>query len=172
MRTLPRISEDTEAGGLVQLPGRRIVRRILPQPLVPRQYCQVFLLNYCTISTDVHTRVGQLLPNTPSKLFQQTPVISEDTDAGGSFNFLAAGESGEFYAVRLGVEAGGRTPDADGFQTFGGVCAVARYVKIEAVPASGGAIVISEASRLVLRCGYVYLPAKKNVLFCFGSSVA
>lgn len=49
---------------------------------------------------------------------------------------------------------------------------MARYVKIEAVPASGGAIVISEASRLVLRCGYVYLPAKKNVLFCFGSSVA
>lgn len=80
----------------------------------------------------------------PESVEQLRIVISEDTDAGGSFNFLAAGESGEFYAVRLGVEAGGRTPDVNGFQTFGGVRAVARYVKIEAVPASGGAIVISE----------------------------
>lgn len=94
----------------------------------------------------------------PLKLFYQTPVISEDTDAGGSFNFLAAGESGEFYTVRMGVEAGGRTPDVNGFQTFGGVRAVARYVKIEALPASGGAVVISEASRLVLRYEYLHLP--------------
>lgn len=72
------------------------------------------------------------------------PAFSEDSDAEGQFNIMAAGESGVFFPVRLGIEADGRTPNSDGLQTFGGMLAVARYVKIEVVPSSGGSIVINE----------------------------
>lgn len=57
---------------------------------------------------------------------------------------MAAGEPGIFSPVRLGLEAGGRPQSDDGLSTFGGVRALARYVKIEAVPASGGKIAINE----------------------------
>lgn len=60
---------------------------------------------------------------------------------------MAAGESGEFFSVREGITADDRPVGGDGLQTFGGVRALARYVKIVAVPASGGSIGINEASR-------------------------
>ena len=75
-----------------------------------------------------------------------SPAFSESTSSGGTFNVLAAGESGVFSTVREGVEAGGRLVESDGLQTFGGVRALARYVQIEVVPASGGVVVINEAS--------------------------
>ena len=50
------------------------------------------------------------------------------------------------YSPRAGVEAGGRPLGADGLQTFGGMRALARYVKIEVVPANEGSVVINEAS--------------------------
>lgn len=59
---------------------------------------------------------------------------------------MAAGESGEFFSVREGIAADDRPVGGDGLQTFGGVRALARYVKIVAVPASGGSIGINEAS--------------------------
>lgn len=59
---------------------------------------------------------------------------------------MAAGESGEFFSVREGITADDRPVGGDGLQTFGGVRALARYVKIEAVPASGGSVGINEAS--------------------------
>lgn len=63
---------------------------------------------------------------------------------------MAAGESGVYSTVLAGIGAGGRPLGADGLQTFGGVRALARYVKIEAVPASGGgSIVVNEASLAV-----------------------
>ena len=74
-------------------------------------------------------------------------AFSEDSDAGGQFNVMAAGESGDFVSVRSGIEAGGRPLSSDGLQTFGGMLAVARYVKIEVVPSSGGSISINEVSR-------------------------
>lgn len=75
-----------------------------------------------------------------------SPAFSESTSSGGTFSVMAAGESGVFSTVREGIEAGGRPVESDGLQTFGGVRALARYVQIEVVPASGGAIVINEAS--------------------------
>ena len=77
----------------------------------------------------------------------ETLAFSDNSDPGGQFNVMAAGESGDFVSVRSGVEAGGRPPSSDGFQTFGAMLAVARYVKIEAVPARGGSIVINEVSQ-------------------------
>lgn len=73
-------------------------------------------------------------------------AFGEATDDGGEFNVMAAGESGVFSSVRTGLGAGGRPSSSDGLATFGGVRALARYVKIEAVPASGGQIVINEVS--------------------------
>ena len=51
-----------------------------------------------------------------------------------------------FYSVRTGIEAGGRPVSNDGLETFGGVRALARYVKIEVTPSIGGTIGIAEAS--------------------------
>lgn len=59
---------------------------------------------------------------------------------------MTARESGIFSTVRAGIEAGGRPVGSDGLQTFGGVNALARYVKIGVLPPSGGSIVINEAS--------------------------
>ena len=67
-------------------------------------------------------------------------------------NVMAAGPSGAYSTVRTGIETGGRPVGSDGLQTFGGVRALARYVKIEVVPASGGSVVINEAS-VVLSAG-------------------
>lgn len=67
---------------------------------------------------------------------------------------MAAGESGVFSAVRTGLETdpAGRPLGTDGLQTFGGVRAMARYVKLGVtVPASGGTIAISE-----VRTGVMY----------------
>lgn len=74
------------------------------------------------------------------------PVFSETTDVGGHFNVMAAGESGVYSMLRAGIEAGGRPLGADGLQTFGGLRALARYVKIEVVPANGGRIGVNKAS--------------------------
>ncbi|CAM9499220.1 unnamed protein product [Ectocarpus sp. 4 AP-2014] len=75
-------------------------------------------------------------------------AFSDETDAvGGEFSVMAAGESGVFSAVRTGLEAdpAGRPLGTDGLQTFGGVRAMARYVKLGVtVPTSGGTIAISE----------------------------
>ncbi|CAN0345395.1 unnamed protein product, partial [Ascophyllum nodosum] len=72
-------------------------------------------------------------------------AFSDDTDTGGEFSFYAAGEAGVFYSVRTDIEAGGRLVGSDGLQTFGGVRALARYVKIEVTPSIGGTIGITEA---------------------------
>ncbi|CAM9820075.1 unnamed protein product, partial [Ectocarpus sp. 12 AP-2014] len=75
-------------------------------------------------------------------------AFSEETDAvGGEFSVMTAGESGVFSAVRTGREAdpAGRPLGTDGLQTFGGIRAMARYVKLGVtVPTSGGTIAISE----------------------------
>lgn len=44
----------------------------------------------------------------------------------------------------MGVD--GRPVGSDGLQTFGGVRALARYVKVVAMPAVGGRVVINEVS--------------------------
>ena len=51
-----------------------------------------------------------------------------------------------FYSAPTAIEAGGRPVGSDGLQTFGGVRALTRYVKIEATPSIGGTIGIAEAS--------------------------
>lgn len=61
---------------------------------------------------------------------------------------MAAGEDGVFFSINTGIEAGGRPIGSDGLQTFGAVRALARYIMIEAIPASGGVISISEASHI------------------------
>lgn len=66
---------------------------------------------------------------------------------------MTAGESGIFSTAREGIEAGGRPVGSDGLQTFGGIRALARYVKIEVVPPTGGSIVINEASERLLARG-------------------
>ena len=76
------------------------------------------------------------------------PAFSSGSDAEGRLNIMAAGESGELFSVREGIAADDRPVGSDGLQTFGGVRALARYVKIEAVPATGGTIGINEASLL------------------------
>ena len=50
-----------------------------------------------------------------------------------------------FSSVRTGIEAGGRPAGSHGLQTFGGMRAVARYVKIVAMPVAGGMISFKEA---------------------------
>ena len=100
----------------------------------------------------------------PPPLLLLVQGFSEDTDAEGTLNILAAGESGEFTAVREGIEAGGRPVGSDGLQTFGGVRALARYVKIEAVPIAGGVIGLNEASvyaALCLACTLFWTPATR-----------
>lgn len=87
-------------------------------------------------------------------------AFSDTTDSGATFNIMAAGEFGSFAPVRTGLEAGGRPLSGDGLATFGGVRALARYVKIEAVPASGGTITINE----VRAAGCYIIPSKVRVL--------
>lgn len=65
---------------------------------------------------------------------------------------MTAGEPGVFTTVRTGNDAGGRPVGSDGLQTFGGVRALARYVKIEVTAPSGGNVVISQASNPVFPC--------------------
>lgn len=75
------------------------------------------------------------------------PAFADSTDDGGEINVTAAGEDGVFFSVKTGIEAGGRPIGGDGLQTFGAVRALARYIKIEVVPASSGAVTISEARK-------------------------
>lgn len=77
-------------------------------------------------------------------------AFAESTGTGGEFHISTAGENGVFSPVRTGLkaEAGGRPLGSDGLQTFGGVRALARYVRIEAVPAEVGSIGINEASQM------------------------
>lgn len=81
------------------------------------------------------------------------PAFSDATDDEGVLNVMAAGEDGVFFPVKAGIETGGRPSGSDGLQTFGGVRALARFVKIEALPASGGVITINEA-RTIPFCSY------------------
>eukprot|EP00904_Undaria_pinnatifida_P008259 jgi/Undpi1/4563/HiC_scaffold_18.g07917.m1 len=80
----------------------------------------------------------------PESLEQLRIAFSEASDAGGQLNVMAAGSSGVYSTVREGIVAGGRPVGSDGLQTFGGVRALARYVKIEVVPSSGESIIINE----------------------------
>eukprot|EP00904_Undaria_pinnatifida_P008258 jgi/Undpi1/4562/HiC_scaffold_18.g07916.m1 len=80
----------------------------------------------------------------PESLEQVRIAFSESSDGGGQLNFMTAGESGIFSTAREGIEAGGRPIGTDGLQTFGGIRALARYVKIEVVAPTGGSVVINE----------------------------
>eukprot|EP00904_Undaria_pinnatifida_P008260 jgi/Undpi1/4564/HiC_scaffold_18.g07918.m1 len=93
-------------------------------------------------------------------LEQLRVAFSTGAGAGGQLKIMAAGESGEFFSVRDGITADGRPAGSDGLQTFGGVRALARFVKIVAVPANGGNLGINEAS---LRRGV--LPSRGSRLF-------
>ncbi|CAM9855253.1 unnamed protein product [Ascophyllum nodosum] len=73
-------------------------------------------------------------------------AFSDDSDTGGAFTVYAGGEAGLFDSVRANIGAGGRPVGSDGLQTFGGVRALARYVKIEVTSSIGGTIGITEAS--------------------------
>ena len=73
-------------------------------------------------------------------------AFSDDSDTGGAFTVYAGGEAGVFDSVRANIGAGGRPVGSDGLQTFGGVRALARYVKIEVTSSIGGTIGITEAS--------------------------
>lgn len=86
----------------------------------------------------------QFLPN----IYFCLPAFSDTTDSGGEFNIMTAGEFDSFSPVRTGLKAGSRPLSSDGLATFGGVRALARYVKVEAVPASGGTITINEVRHL------------------------
>lgn len=63
---------------------------------------------------------------------------------GAKFNVYTAGADGVFSSVLSGVTAGPRDSSLEGLQTFGGVWALARYVKIEGVPGNGGEFAITE----------------------------
>ena len=96
---------------------------------------------------------SNLLPLRPRRSHvPHDAAFGESSDTGGEFHISAAGENGVFSRVRTGLkaEAGGRPLGNDGLQTFGGVRALARYVKIEAAPAEGGRIDINEASPIIL----------------------
>ena len=79
------------------------------------------------------------------------PAFSDTTDSGGEFNILTAGEFDSFSPVRTNLKAGSRPPSSDGLATFGGVRALARYVKVEVVPPSGGDVTINEVRHVVCR---------------------
>lgn len=71
--------------------------------------------------------------------------VEDSTTSGGTFNVYAAPENGVYSAVLVGATAGQRADSTGtGLQTFGGVRALARYIMVEAVPASGGSIAMSE----------------------------
>lgn len=71
--------------------------------------------------------------------------VDDSPSAGGTFNIFAAGDSGIFSSVLMGVKAGRRAASTGtGLQTFGDARALARYIKIETVPANGSAIALSE----------------------------
>ncbi len=57
------------------------------------------------------------------------------------------GPSPAFFPIKSGLEAGGRPVGDDGLQTYGGLLALARYVKIQVVPAIGGKIGLNEVRR-------------------------
>eukprot|EP00904_Undaria_pinnatifida_P008263 jgi/Undpi1/4567/HiC_scaffold_18.g07921.m1 len=80
----------------------------------------------------------------PESLQQLRIAFAESSNKEGTLNFMAASESGDFFSVREDIEAGGRPIDSEGFQTFGGVRALARYVKIEVVAPAGGSVIINE----------------------------
>eukprot|EP00904_Undaria_pinnatifida_P006174 jgi/Undpi1/2687/HiC_scaffold_14.g06065.m1 len=70
--------------------------------------------------------------------------VEESSTEGATFNLYTAGANGIFEEVLSGVTAGQRDASVEGLQTFGGVYQLARYVKIEGVPGSGGEFSISE----------------------------
>ena len=70
--------------------------------------------------------------------------MEESSTEGATFNLYTAGANGIFDEVLSGVTAGQRDASVEGLQTFGGVYQLARYVKIEGVPGSGGEFSISE----------------------------
>lgn len=70
--------------------------------------------------------------------------MEESSTVGAMFNVYTAGADGVFSSVLSGETAGPRDASIQGLQTFGGVRKLARYVKIEGVPGSGGEFSISE----------------------------
>ena len=77
-------------------------------------------------------------------MFTPPAFVEESYTIGATFNVYTAGVDGVFSSVLSGVSAGTRDSSLEGLQTFGGVRALARYVKIEGVPGSGGEFSISE----------------------------
>lgn len=75
-----------------------------------------------------------------------------------------------FSAVATITEAGERPAASDGLQTYGGVRALARYVKIRAVPASGGMISFNEVSQSYSNCGTVINSHQRASFMGRGSS--
>lgn len=70
--------------------------------------------------------------------------MDDSSTAGATFSVYTAGVDGIFSSVLAGATAGPRDASLDGLQTFGGIRKLARYVKIEGVPGSGGDFSISE----------------------------
>ena len=79
-----------------------------------------------------------------TRLSTSPAFVAEASTAGAKFNVYIAGADGIFTSVLSGVTAGLRDSSLEGLQTFGGVRALARYVKIEGVPGIGGEFSISE----------------------------
>ena len=77
-------------------------------------------------------------------MFTPPAFVEESYTIGATFNVYTAGVDGVFSSVLSGVSAGTRDSSLEGLQTFGGVRALARYVKIEGVPGSGGEFSISK----------------------------
>lgn len=70
--------------------------------------------------------------------------MDESSTAGATFNVYTSGANGVFSSVLSGATAGPRDASLEGLQTFGGMRTLARYVKIEGIPGSGGEFSISE----------------------------
>lgn len=77
-------------------------------------------------------------------MFTLPAFVEKSSTVGATFNVYTAGVDGKFRSVMSGVAAGVRGASLEGLQTFGGVRKLARYVKIEGVPGSGGKFSISE----------------------------
>lgn len=69
---------------------------------------------------------------------------------GATFNVFSAGADGIFSSLLPGMTAGVRDSALEGLQTFGGVRTLARYIKIEGVPGSGGEFSISEVGSVAV----------------------
>ena len=112
-----------------------------------------------TIVQYVRGYLGNISRPWPSPAF-----VDDSSTAGAKFNVYTAGVDGIFSSVLSGATAGPRDASLEGLQTFGGLRELARYVKIEGVPGSGGEFSISEVYSI---CVVFLLGAVKERLFRF-----